>query len=277
MLRCGRIEYTNVLPIYAAVDEGAIAHPGSLHAAVPARLNAMLLGAELDVSPISAFEWAKHAGDLVLLPGLCVGARADVMSVVLVSAVPPSLLGGETVYVTDASATGRHLLRVILERRYGVTPNYRVEPRPLERARAGAPVLLIGDAAIDAVDALPAAHVYDLGKLWHDWTGEDMVFAVWAARRDAYERDPEGVQRCMRALADARAWSRANFERVVALAQRTIPRAPGFYETYYGTLNFTFDAAAQRGLDAYCRELRAIGAIDAVPPCAPEALDAVAR
>ena len=277
MMRCGRIEYTNVLPIYAAVDEGAVGYPGSLHAGVPARLNAMLLGGELDMSPTSAFEWAKHASDLVLLPGLCIGARAAVMSVVLVSAVPPSLLDGETVYVTDASATGRNLLRVILERRYGVAPVYAAESHPLERARAGSPVLLIGDAAIDAVDSLPAAYVYDLGKLWHEWTGEDTVFAVWAARRDAYERNPGGIGACMRALADARAWGRAHLDGVVALAQRTIPRAPGFYETYYGKLNFVFDEAAQRGLNAYCRELHAIGAIDAVPRCEPEALDAVAR
>jgi len=277
MLRCGRIAYTNVLPLYAAVDEGAVAYPGTLYAAVPSRLNAMLLSGELDVSPISAFEWAKHASEFVLLPDLCVGARADVVSVVLVSAVPPALLDGETVYVTDASATGRNLLRVILERRYGVSPAYATEPHPLERARAGAPVLLIGDAAIDAVDVVPAAHVYDLGKLWREWTGENTVFAVWAARRDAYARDPGGVADCMRALAEARAWGNAHGDRVVALAQRTIARAPGFYENYYGKLNFTFDAAAQRGLSAYCRELSAIGAIDAVPPCTPEHLDAVAR
>ena len=54
-LRCGRIQYTNDLPIYAAFDAGAIEYPGTLHADVPARLNAMLLGGELDLSPISAF------------------------------------------------------------------------------------------------------------------------------------------------------------------------------------------------------------------------------
>jgi len=277
MLRCGRIAYTNVLPVYAAIDEGTIAHPGSLHAGVPARLNAMLLSGELDMGPLSAFEWAKHAGDLVLLPGLCIGARAEVVSVVLVSAVPPSLLDGKTVYVTDDSATGRNLLRTILERRYGVLPEYAAESRPLERARAGEPTLLIGDAAISAAGAVPPESIYDLGRLWHEWTGEEMVFAVWAARRDAYERDPAGVRDCVRALSDARAWSLAHPERVVALAQRTIPRASGFYEMYYEKLNFTFDASAQRGLTAFCRELRAIGAIDASPSCAPEQLDAVAR
>ncbi len=84
-LRCGRIIYTNDLPIYAAFDAGAIEYPGTLHADVPAKLNAMLLSGELDLSPISAFAWAKNADDLVLLPDLCIGARDEVVSVVLVS------------------------------------------------------------------------------------------------------------------------------------------------------------------------------------------------
>ncbi|MGA8533545.1 MAG: menaquinone biosynthesis protein [Candidatus Tumulicola sp.] len=277
MLRCGRIIYTNDLPIYAAFDAGAIAYPGSLHADVPSRLNEMLLGGELDLSPISAFEWAKHCDELVLLPDLCIGARDQVVSVVLVSATPPALLDGVSVYVTRESATGRNLLRVILERRYGVTPHYVVEPEPLARARAGDPTLLIGDSAIDAIEAFPAAQVYDLGKLWHEWTGEQTVFAVWATRRDAYERDAEGVRACMHALTDAYTWSRSHTEAVVTAAQRSIPRAPGFYESYYGKLNFTFHSAAQNGLAAFCRELFAVGAIATIPSPLPEVIGVLTR
>ena len=277
MLRCGRIAYTNDLPIYVAFDAGAIAYPGSLHADVPARLNAMLLAGELDLSPISAFEWAKHAGKLVLLPDLCIGARDDVVSVVLVSATPPALLDGAMVYVTGESASGRNLLRVILERRYSVRPNYAVEAHPLERARDGEPTLLIGDSAIDAIETVPAGNVYDLGRLWHEWTGEQTVFAVWAATRAAYERDPEGIRACLHALTDACTWSRSHMDVVVAAAQRAIARPPGFYETYYGKLNFTFHSAAQNGLAAFCRELHAIGAIDAVPSPLPEVIGVLTR
>lgn len=270
MLRCGRIAYTNDLPIYAAFDEGALEYPGTLHADVPSRLNAMVLGGELDLSPISAYEWAVHADELALLPDLCIGARAEVVSVVLVSPVPPALLDGATIAVTQESATGRNLLRVILERRYGVTPVYAVEEPCLERARAGEPALLIGDSAIDAVESVSCAHVYDLGRLWRDWTGEQMVFAVWAARRDAYARDAAGVRACVQALTDAYAWSRAHMDRVIALAQRTIARPPGFYESYYGVLNYTFDFAARRGLAAFCRELHALGLLANVPSPQPE-------
>ncbi len=265
-LRCGRIEYTNDLPIYAAFDVGAIAYPGSLYADVPARLNAMLLAGELDMSPISAFTWAANADRLVLLPDLCIGARREVVSVVLISAVPPALLEGVPVYVSAASASGRSLLRIILERRYGVRTAYVEEPDPFARAVAGDPALLIGDAAIDAIERFPAEIVYDLGTLWHEWSGHQTVFAVWAARRDSYERDPSAVDACMHALTDAYTWSRANGPQVVALAQKAVARPPGFYEDYFRKLNFMFHAAARNGLAAYCRELVAIGAIASAPP-----------
>lgn len=276
-LRCGRIRYTNDLPIYAAFDEGAIAYPGTLHADVPSRLNAMLLGGELDLSPISAVAWARHPGDLVLLPDLCIGARDEVVSVVLVSAVPPALLEGREIFVTQESASGRNLLRAILERRYGVRARYVEERQVLDRAIAGDPALLIGDAAIDAVERFAGEHVYDLGRLWHDWTQEQTVFAVWAARRDAYERDPDAVRACMHALTDAYTWSRSHMTAVIAMAEGIVPRRPGFYADYYAKLNFTFHSAAQSGLGAFCRELHAIGVISAVPSSLPEAIGVVAR
>lgn len=154
-LRCGRIRYTNDLPVYAAFDAGVIAYPGTLHADVPARLNAMLLDGALDLSPISAFTWASNAHRLVLLPDLCIGAREEVVSVVLVSAIAPPLLAGAEIFVSAESATGRSLLRIILERRYGIRATYVDETDPAARASAGDPTLLIGDSAIDAIERFP--------------------------------------------------------------------------------------------------------------------------
>ena len=162
-------------------------------------------------------------------------------------------------------------MRIILERRYGRRPTYVNEASPYERAAAGHPTLLIGDAAIDAHESFPRENVYDLGRLWHEWSGRQTVFAVWAARRAVYERDPLAIRRCMHALTDAYTWSRAHGDDVVSLAQRTIPRPAGFYERYYGKLNFMFHVAAQDGLAAYCHELVRIGAIAQVPPALEEA------
>ncbi len=169
------------------------------------------------------------------------------------------------IFVTEESASGRNLLRVILERRYGIRPEYVDEPSPFERALAGEPTLLIGDSAIDAMERFPETTVYDLGRLWHEWTRQQTVFAVWAARRDVYERNPAAVRR-LHARAD-------RFLHVVALARGRSRRAraardsapAGILRTYYGKLNFMLHVAAQNGLAAYCRELVAIGAIPELP------------
>jgi predicted solute-binding protein len=77
-------------------------------------------------------------------------------------------------------------------------------------------------------------------------------------------------------MTDAYSWGRANRDRVIECAQRQRPGPAAFYESYYDKLNFTYHAAAQRGLAAFCRELRAIGAIDRIPSVVPENLHAVA-
>lgn len=275
-LRCGKIRYTNALPLYAAFDAGALDYPGELHAGVPSQLNVMLLDGELDLSPVSAYAWARHSNELVLLPGPCIGARDEVLSVLLASPVPPALLDGATISVTPDSESGRNLLRVLLERRYGVRPVYAVDENAFDCARAGRPALLIGDAALDAAESLPPESIYDLAHLWHDWTGGDAVFAVWAARRDVYRREPAAVRACLRALSDAFAWSRTHPDETIARAQQAAPRSAEFYRRYYAALNFEFDRAARDGLQTFCRELVALGAIESLPSCRPEAPDAVA-
>ena len=272
MLRSSRMRYVNDLPIYAAIDAGAVAYPGSLVADVPARLNAMMREGALDMGPVSAFEYAADCERYVLLPDLCIGARDEIVSVLLISRMPPALLDGAKIATTTESASGRNLLRVLLERRYGVRAEFVEVENPLDHARAGEPAMVIGDAAIDATFEFPSEQVYDLGTLWRDWTGEQSVTAVWVARREVFETKLGEVRSCLHALTDAYSWGRAYPDRVVGQAQAIRPRPAGFYEIYYGKLNFTFHSAAQRGLAAYCRELHAIGAIDRIPPAVPEVI-----
>jgi chorismate dehydratase len=266
------MRYVNDLPIYAAFDEGAIPYPGTLVADVPVRLNALMREGDLDMGPVSAFEYAVDADRYVLLPDLCIGAREEIVSVLLISNLPPGLLDGAKIATTGESASGRNLLRILLERRYGVKAQFVEVDDALAHARAGEPAMVIGDAAIDAAFEFPSEQVYDLGSLWRDWTGEQSVTAVWVARRAIFDERLDEVRACLHALTDAYSWGRANRDRVIALAQSVKPRPAGFYEIYYGKLNFTFHSAAQRGLAAYCRELHAIGAIERIPPVTPEVI-----
>ncbi len=263
-IRCGRIEYLNDLPLYLAFDEGTINFPGELISGVPSRLNIETIRGNLDMGPISAAHFARHSDELTVIDGPCIGARDYAWSVLLISEQPPHLLDGAEIAVTRESASGRGLLQILLERRYGVRAAFVSTEDPFYAAQMHQPALLIGDKALNARDKIDPAHLYDLSHLWHEWTEADMVFAVWVVRNDVYKRQPKAVDAAIEALAAAQAWGEKNMARVVARAQELSPRTPEFYEQYYSVLNFKLDLSARSGLARFMAELDAIGLIPGV-------------
>jgi chorismate dehydratase len=252
VIRCGRISYTNDLPIYAAFDAGVVEFPGELFAGVPTALNARLSAGDLDISPISSFHFAKTADAFVLLPDVCIGARREVRSIYCISRRPPADLAGVAIAATRESATGRNLFATICAERYGFTPDYVESDDPLAAYRAdGAPCLLIGDAAIDGFFAAEAGDAHDVGSLWYELTGLGMAYAVWAVRRDVATNRPGEVEAVAAALRSAKTWGADNVDSVIAAAQSVHARPAGFYRDYYRTLNFDFDEAARLGLTRF--------------------------
>src|SRR5207253_8377930 len=69
-MRLGRIGYINCFPVYGAIDRGIVRVPAGLVTGTPAELNDLLVAGELDLSVISAVEFARNAGRLRLLPGI---------------------------------------------------------------------------------------------------------------------------------------------------------------------------------------------------------------
>ena len=251
-LRCGRISYTNDLPIYAAFDAGAVECPATLVSGVPTQLNRMLVEGDLDASPISSFFCAEHADELLVLPGVCIGSRNAVRSIYCISKAPPRSLACVPIAVTAESSTGRNLFATVCAEGYGFKPRYVEAAAPFEAYRKdGSPCLLIGDKAIDAHLMADRDDAYDVGELWRELTGLQMVYAVWAVRRDIAERRASEVDALSRALVDAAAWGMAHLDRVIAEAQAHIARPDGFYADYYRTLDFDFNENARLGLEKF--------------------------
>ena len=266
MIRCGRISYTNDLPIYAAFDAGAVDFPGTLVAGVPTALNARLSGGELDISPISSFHFAKNADAFILLPDVCIGARREVRSIYCISRRQPADLAGIKIAATRESATGRNLFATICAERYGFMPDFVESDDPLAAYRAnGSPCLLIGDAAIDGFFAAEKGDAHDIGSLWYELTGLGMAYAVWAVRREMALNRPSEVESVAAALRRAKAWGAENLDSVIAAAQSAHARPAGFYRDYFQTLDFDFDDAARRGLTRFFELAVKHRLLDAVP------------
>lgn len=254
-LRVGRIAYTNVTPVYAAFDTGAVPVDARFVTGVPSALNVLLDRGAIDAGPVSAAYYLRHADRYTLIPDVCIAARDEVLSVILVSALPPGLLANTPIAVTRDSASGLALLNLLLRRRYGIEPTFEPVEDPLAAARAGRPTLLIGDRALDARQAFAPSHCYDLAQLWNDWTAVPMVFAVWVARNEVVTERREDVAKLGSAFARSIEWSLAHPDEVIAAAQRMAPRDTALYKKYFSTLSYRFDDEARAGLARFASEL----------------------
>src|SRR2546421_421588 len=187
-MRVGRIGYINCYPVYGAIDRGVVPLSADLVTGTPSELNELLAAAELDVSVVSAVEYARNARDYVLLPDLAISCDGPVRSVALFSRRTVGQLDGRTVLLSASSRTSVALLELLCGDVWKVRPHFaeaRAEASDLD-ALEGLPhdaVLVIGDAALLLAARHAYPYRYDLGEAWKRWTGLPFVFAVWAARR----------------------------------------------------------------------------------------------
>jgi chorismate dehydratase len=262
-VRLGRIPYINCYPVYGAIDRGLVRVGADLVTGTPAELNDLLVAAELDVSAISAVEYARHARDLVLLPELAVSCDGPVRSVMLFSRRPVRELDGRTVLLSASSRTSVALLELLCRDVWKIRPRMaeaRAEAEDLDHL-AGLPheaVLVIGDPAL----LLGARHAYpygcDLGEEWKRWTGLPFVFAVWAARRGA---DAGAVRRVHGALLESRAWGLAHLDMLAAAAAQATGVSASACRTYLGGLDYALTYKHLAALTDFFRRLAAQGIV----------------
>src|SRR5256885_8430483 len=87
-MRVGRIPYVNCYPVYGAIDRGVVPLAGEIVDGVPSELNRQMAAGALDVSVISAVEYARDAQRYLLLPDLAISCDGPVRSVVLFAKRP---------------------------------------------------------------------------------------------------------------------------------------------------------------------------------------------
>jgi chorismate dehydratase len=264
-VRVGRIGYINCAPVYGAIDRGVVPLPAGVElvTGTPAELNDLLVAGELDVSVISAIEYARHSKDLVLLPDIAISCDGPVRSVALFSRRTVGQLDGRTVLLSASSRTSVALLELLCREVWKVAPKFaeaRAEAQDLD-ALAALPheaVLVIGDAALAVAARGTYPHRYDLGAEWKQWTGLPFVFAVWAARRVA---DPVAVRRGHEALLASRAWGLAHLNELADAAAVACNVQRTTCLEYLSGLDYAFTYKHLAGLTDFFRRLAADGIV----------------
>ena len=189
-MRIGRIPYVNCYPVYGAIDRGIVKLDAELVDGVPTDLNRKMAAGALDISVVSAVEYARDADRYLLLPDLAISCDGPVRSVMLFSKRPAGELSSRDVIVSKSSMTSVALLELLFENVWHSRPRFvpgdaEVKDVVIAGSSAADARLVIGDAAL----VLGSNHrerypfVYDLGQAWKEWTGQPFVFAVWVAQR----------------------------------------------------------------------------------------------
>lgn len=265
MLRLGHIRYSNCFPVHALLVDRGAPEWIELTPGIPSYLNRLLSEGRLDVTPSSSIEYARNADRYRILPGPVIGARGAVLSILLESERAPESLDGEEVAIPTASATSVVLLRILLERRWGVRPRYRWFEQgtgvdPLGEGAAAA--LWIGDVALER-SLEPTRPLLDLGVVWHEWTGLPFAFAVWQVAAGA-ERDAE-LHALHDLLRESRSYFEANAEALATRHAATYGLDAALLARYWRTLEYTLDDSVLAGLMRYYELAASLGVIPGVP------------
>ena len=267
MLRIGRISYANCSPIFHELQNQASSEDYQFIGGVPSYLNAMLAAGEIDVCPSSSIQYALHPEQYLILPDLSISSVGKVASVLLFSRIPIEKLDGQSVLLSSESATSVNLLRILIKKRFGCSCSFNVSEQPLENALREAPaMLLIGDAALRASFLKTDLRVYDLGELWHEWTGLPFVFALWfCTRRAALERTLEVTHlACQLVLAKDRACT--DLERIAQSSSEAAWMGRECLITYWrDNISYDLEEEHLEGLRLFYRYCVELGLLPAEP------------
>jgi chorismate dehydratase len=224
----------------------------------PARCAQMLARAEVDAALVPVIEY-QRIPEIAVVPGVCVGARSRVRSVVIVTR-GAQLKDVRSVALDTSSRTSAALVQIIFREFLGSQPEWRPSAPDLERMLEGSDAaLLIGDPAM----IFPRRHlrVYDLAALWREYTGLGFVFAMWMARRGAAEK----VKRID--FAGARDEGLESVDEIVEHYVAMLGLPPEELREYLlENISFKLDEEMQAGLSLYYELARKHEIIPAVRP-----------
>jgi len=178
--RVAAVSYLNTSPLVWGMLHGPQVGRFQLDFRLPAVCADELASGAADIGIVPSFELTRQ--ELEIIPGCGIACHGAVRSILLISQRPAADI--RTLALDTSSRSSVQLARVILERKYGATPETVPHAPDLkEMLRVADAALIIGDPALHIDPRTLPWHVYDLGAEWVEMTGLPMVFAVWAARR----------------------------------------------------------------------------------------------
>ncbi|HXF04696.1 MAG TPA: menaquinone biosynthesis protein [Blastocatellia bacterium] len=210
----------------------------------PATCAALLRDGEVDAALIPAIEYQRMEG-IALVPGVAVAAHREVRSVFLASFKPLEEI--ETVALDISSRTSAALTRIFFQYFLGRQVRYLPwNPDLDEMLRVADGALLIGDPALSVRFRRQELRFYDYASLWYEFTGLPLVFALWAVRRDRWQK--------LQAISFERARREGveHIPEIIRAAVNELKLPADYLRSYFAQcVVYDLDAQKQAGLDRF--------------------------
>lgn len=177
----GKIPYLNSVPFYHHFERRQF----RIMPITPRRMGVLSEQGQIDAGLFSLVDYLRQQKALEVLP-YCIATRDQVKSVMLFSNYGWRDLDGKRIGIIDDTATSVKLLKVLLEKKYGVKATFERMHSGINNYAEFDAVLLIGDEALQhKKSGLNGFEiVYDLATEWYDWQKLPFVFAVWAVKKE---------------------------------------------------------------------------------------------
>jgi chorismate dehydratase len=253
-LRVGKIQYLNCLPFYFGLTEmlqaKGMGTGVSFFESYPVEINQALERGEIDAAPVSSLEYLQRQKDYLLLSDFAIGTRLFARSVLLLSKKKIERLDHAVIALSRESLSSAGLVRILLEKKYHHQNTFEVTDQDPEVMLQKYPAaLVIGDQALFC-QPKELIYKYDLGELWHSWTGKPFVFALWAVRRDFATRAPELLRSFLEVLKENLLKNLAEPEDLLKRALGIAPSDKRFCQLlgYLANLQYMLDADMKEGV-----------------------------
>ena len=224
------------------------------------------MNGSIHLSPASSITFAQKPGAFVLSPVLCTSCSFEVRSVKLFSRYPIEELSGKKIRMTSQSKTSVTLLRILLENRYALRPDY---VPGLTAEDSDDACLLIGDLALEENERHRFAFSYDLGTLWQEWHGLPFVFGAWLISKDALQPQLKPVlDDYMMQLETGIRQFRENPSKAldVWLARYPVGLPRPLVEDYFNVLDYRFTDERKQSLALFFKLAAQMGLVESAPP-----------
>ena len=263
-LRISAISFLNTAPLMWDFEHGDAGRHFEIEYTIPSACAAALAANQADIGIIPAFTYAQIP-DLVILPNIAIAAKDRVRSILLISKKPIEAV--QTVAVDTSSRTSVALLQVLFTKFFGGERELKPHPPKLEEMLEGNDgALLIGDAALKVTLAADY-HLYDLAHVWREQTGQPFVFAFWAVRLDALNRQVKDV--CLTKVFRESRDHGLEPQNLAVIANEWSPKLDLSEEDIRSYLtdniHYYLDRENHTGLQLFFQYAREIGLIAAVP------------